>query len=83
MALRTSERYFLLGASAINCWRPVPNPPTCYSLGRHLSATVLSTTRPTRREETTLSQSHVFVARKRRVRRTLSRAAQYDQLLLE
>ena len=18
-----------LGASAINCWRPVPNPPTC------------------------------------------------------
>ena len=34
------------GASAINCWRPVPNPPTCYSLGRHLSASVLSSTRP-------------------------------------
>ena len=34
------------GASAINCWRPVPNPPTCYSLGRHLSASALSSTRP-------------------------------------
>ena len=34
------------GASAINCWRPVPNPPTCYSLGRHLSTSVLSSTRP-------------------------------------
>ena len=35
-----------MGASAINCWRPVPNPPTCYSLGRHLSASALSSTRP-------------------------------------
>ena len=55
------------GASAINCWRPVPNSPTCYSLGRHLNATVLSSTGPTHREETTLSQSHVFLPRKRRV----------------
>ena len=55
------------GASAINCWCPVPNRPTCYSLGRHLSAPVLSSTRPMHREETTLSQPRVFVARKRRV----------------
>ena len=47
--------------------RPVANLPTCYSLGRHSSTTVLSLTGPMHREETTLSQSHVFVARKRRV----------------
>ena len=55
------------GASVINCWCPVPNSPTCYSLDRHLNATVLSSTGPTHREETTLSQSHVFLPRKRRV----------------
>ena len=35
--------------------------------GRYWSTTVLSSTRPTHSEETTLSQSHVFLARKRRV----------------
>ena len=28
-AVRVYHRYCLSGASAINCWRPVPNPPTC------------------------------------------------------
>ena len=55
----TQRQANLLGASAIKCWCPVPNPPTCYSLDRHLSATVLSSTRPTHSEETVLPSSSV------------------------
>ena len=63
---RPRNSYFS-GASVIKCWCLVPNLPACYSLGRHLSVIVLLSTRPTHREETTLSQPRVFVARQRRV----------------